>query len=118
MATEVLLGIPPIDIVVQNISAKILTKVLPYHDHLRKGVIQQQNSLTFILTQRNIMKQFYNLKYIDLSDDHSFTEGVSRNHILHRWNSRWLYPVFATHLMNLFQRIDIDPMLMEVNTTK
>ena len=36
MATEVLLGIPPIDIVVQNISAKFVTKVLQYHDHLRK----------------------------------------------------------------------------------
>ena len=42
-ATEVLLGIPPIDIVVQNISAKFLTKVLQNYDHLRKRVIQLQN---------------------------------------------------------------------------
>ena len=33
MATEVL---PPIDNVVPNISTKFLTKVLQYHDHLRK----------------------------------------------------------------------------------
>ena len=118
MATEVLLGIPPTDIVVQNISAKLLTKVLQYHDHLRKRVIQQQNSLTFITTQRNIMMQFYILKYIDLSDDLSYTEGVSRKHILHRWNSRWLYPDFATHLKKLVHRVDIDPMLMKVKTTK
>ena len=57
MATGVLLGIPPIDIVVQNISAKFLTKILQNHDHLRKRVIQQQSSLTFITTQRNMMKQ-------------------------------------------------------------
>ena len=57
-ATEVLLGIPPIDIVVQNIWAKFLTKVLQYHDHLRKRVVQQQNSINFITSQRNIMKQF------------------------------------------------------------
>ena len=118
MATEVLLGLPPIDIVVQNISAKFLTKVLQYHDHLRKRVIQQQNSLTFITSQRNMIKQFYNLKHIDLSDDHSYTEGVSRNHILHRWNSSCLYPELATHLKNLVRRVDIDPMLMKVNTTK
>ena len=118
MATEVLLGIPPIDIVVRNISAKFLTNVLQYHDHLRKRVIQQQNSLTFITTQKNIMKQFYKLKYTNLSDYHSYTEGVSRNLILHRWNSRWLYPDFATHLKNLIHRVDIDPMLMKVNTTK
>ena len=118
MATEVLLGIPSIDIVVQNMSAKFLTKVLQYHDHLRKRVIQQQNSLTFITTQRNMKKQFYNLKHIDLSDDHSYTEDVSRNHILHRWNTRWLYPDFASHLKNFVDRVDIDPMLMKVNTTK
>ena len=53
------------------------------------------------------MKQFYKLKYIDLSDDHSYTEGVSRNHILHRWNSWWLYPDFATHLKNLVHIIII-----------
>ena len=41
MATEVLMVIPPIDIVVHNISAKFLLKVLHYHDHLRKRVIQQ-----------------------------------------------------------------------------
>ena len=64
------------------------------------------------------MKQFYNLKYIDLSNDHSYTEAVGRNHILHRWNSRWLYPDFAKHLNNLVHRFDIDPMLMNVNTTK
>ena len=118
MATEVLLGIPPIDNVVQNISAKFLTKVLHYQDHLTKRVIQKQKSLTFITTQRNIMKQFYNLKYIDLSEDHSFTVSVSRSHILHRWNSRWLYPDFATHLKSLVHRVDIDPMLMKVNATK
>ena len=101
MATGMLLGISPIDFVVQNISAKFLTKVLQYHDRLRKRVIQQQNSLTFITTQRNIMKQFYNLKYIDLSDDHSYIEGVSRNHILHRWNSRWLYPEFAEEIRRI-----------------
>ena len=88
MATEVLLGIPPIDIVVQNIPAKFLSKVLQNHDHLWKRVTQQQNPLTFITHQRNIMKQFYNLKLIVLSDDQSYTEGVSRKHILHRWNSR------------------------------
>ena len=118
IANEVLLGIPPIDIVVQNISAKFLTKVLQYHDYLRTRVIQQHKSLTFITTQRNRLKQFYNLKYIDLSDDHSYTKGVSRNNVLHRWNSRWLYPDFATDLKNLVQRVDIDPMLMKVNTTK
>ena len=48
MATEVLLGIPPIDFVVQYISVSFLTKVLQYPDQLRKRVIQQQNSLTFI----------------------------------------------------------------------
>ena len=115
MATEVLLGIPPIDLVVQNISAKFLTKVLQYHDHLRKRVIQQQNSLTFITTHINLMKQFYNLKYIQLSDDHSYTEGVSRNHILHGWNSRKKYTDFATHPVH---RVDIDTMLMKVSTTK
>ena len=67
---------------------------------------------------RETMKQFYSLKYIDLSDDHSYTEGVSRNHILHRWNFRWLDPDFATHLKNLVHRVDIDPMLMKVNTAK
>ena len=117
MATEVLLGIQPIDIVVQNISAKILPKVLQYHDHLRKRVIQQQNSLTFITTQRN-NETILQSKYIDLSDDHSYTEGVSRNHILHRWNFRWLDPDFATHLKNLVHRVDFDPMLMKVNTAK
>ena len=117
-ATEVLLGIPPIDIAVQNISAKFLTKVSQCHDHLRKRVIQQQNSLTFITSQRNMMKQFYNLKDIDLSDDHSYTEGVSRSHILLRWNSRWLFPDFATHLKNLVHIVDNDPMLMKVNATK
>ena len=64
------------------------------------------------------MKQFYNLKYIHLSDDHSHTEGVSRSHIIHRWNSRWLYPDFATHLKHLVHRFDIDSMLMKVNTNK
>ena len=64
------------------------------------------------------MKQFYNLRDIDLSDDHSYTGDVSRSHILHRWNSRWLYPDFATHLKSLVHRVDIDPMLMKVNTTK
>ena len=118
IATEVLLGIPAIDIVVQNISAKFLTKVLQYHDHLRKRVIQQQNSLTVITTQRNIMKQFYNLKNNDLSVDHSYTESVSRNHTLHRWNFRWLYPNLATNPKNLVHRVDIDPMLMKVNTTE
>ena len=101
-----------------DISAKFQTKVLQNHHRLRERVIQQQNSLTFITTQRNITKQFYNLKFIDHSDDHSFTEGVSRNHILHRWNSRWLYPDFDTHPKNLVHRDDIDPMLMKVNTTK
>ena len=77
MATEVLLGIPPIDIFVQNIASNFLTKCLQYHDHLRKRAIQLQNSLPFDTSQRNIMKQFYNLKYIDSFDDHSYTEGVS-----------------------------------------
>ena len=57
------------DIVVQNISANFLTKVLQYHDHLRKRVIEQQNSLINITTLRNIKIQFYNLKYIDLYDE-------------------------------------------------
>ena len=39
-------------------------------------------------------------------------------HILHRWNSRWLYPDFATHLKNPVHRVDIDPMLMKVKTTQ
>ena len=48
-AIEVLLGIPPTDIVVQNISDKFLRKVLQYHDHLRKPVFQQKNLLPFII---------------------------------------------------------------------
>ena len=118
MATEVLLGILSIDIVVQKISAKILTKVLQYHDHLRKRVIQQLNSLTFITSPTNIIKQFYNLKYIDLSDNHSYSEVVNRCHILLRWNSRWLYPDFATYLKTFVHRAYIDPMRMKGNVTK
>ena len=116
--TEVLLGIPPIDIVVQNISARFPTKVLQYHDHLRKRVIQQLNLLTFITSQRNIMEQFYSLKYIELSDDHSYSEVVSRSHILLRWNSRWVYPDFATYLKTFVHRAYIDPMRMKGNATK
>ena len=58
------------------------------------------------------------IKCNDLSDDHSSSEGVSRSYILNRWNSRWLYPDFATHLKNLVHRVDIDSMLMKMNTTK
>ena len=67
IATEVLLGIPPMDIVVRNLSAKYQTKV-QFHDPLRKQVSQQQNSVNFITTLRKI-KQIYNLKRFDLSDD-------------------------------------------------
>ena len=78
--------------------SQISNEILQYHDHLRKRVVQQQNSFKFITSQRNIMKHFYNLKYFDLSDDHSYTESVSKSHSLLRWNTRWLFPDFTTHL--------------------
>ena len=64
------------------------------------------------------MEHFYTLKNFDLSDDHGYTEGLSRSHIILRWNSRWLYPDFATHLKNLVHRVDNDPMLMKVKDSK
>ena len=54
----------------------------------------------------------------DLFPPTRYIEGVSRSHILLNWISRWLYPDFATHSMNLVHRVDNDPMLMKVNATK
>ena len=96
-AAEVLLGIPPINILCQNIS-KFFTKVLPSNDHMTNQIIENESDLAFLMGHRNTLRQFYGRKTLNLRDKLSYDEETSRNHILRQWNYRWQYPDFDTNL--------------------
>ena len=68
IAAEVILGMPPIDIICQNISAKFLIKVLQLRDLLSELIIQIERAVNFVTIHRNILKPFYNQKTLDLTD--------------------------------------------------
>ena len=57
-AAEVLLGIPPINILCQNISSKFFTKVLPSNDHMTNQIIENESDLAFLMGHRNTLRQF------------------------------------------------------------
>ena len=50
----------------------------------------------------------------------SYDEETSGNHILRQWNSRYLrqYPDFDTNLKHLVPRVENDPVLTKISTTK
>ena len=117
-AAEVLLGIPPIDILCQNISSKFLTKVLQSNDHMTNQIIENESDLAFLMGHRNTLRQFYGRKTSNLRDKLSYVEETSRNHSLRQWNSRWQYPDFDTNLKHFVPRVENDPVLTNISTTK
>ena len=117
-ATEVTLVTPPIDIVCQKISPKFLTKVIQQRDLSSELFIKNEGTLTFVTIHRNILKTFYNKKNLDLTDPLSYTEAISRTHILRQWNSRWQYPDFETNLEKFVPRVDTDPALIKLSLQK
>ena len=64
-----------------------------------------------------MLKTFYN-KNLDLIDPLSYTEAISRTHILRQWNSRWQYPDFETDLKKYVPRVDTDPALIKLSLQK
>ena len=117
-AAEVLLGLPPIDILCENISAKFLTKALASTDKLQRLILENQQHLKFVTTHCNCLKNFYNNRNLKLTDPLTYTDTTSRIHILRRWNDRWNYLDFDTHLKKLVPRVEMDPMLIHATTSK
>ena len=117
-AAEVILGTPPIDIVCQNTSAKFLTKVLQQRELLLELFTKNEGTVTFVTIHRNILKTFYNKKSHDLTDLLSYTEAITRTHILRQWNSRWQYPDFETNFKKFVPRLDTDPALIKLSLQK
>ena len=81
-------------------------------------IIENESDLAFLMGHRNTLRQFYGRKTLNLRDKLSYDEETSRNHILRQWNFRWQYPDFDTNLKHLVPRVESDPVLTKISTTK
>ena len=95
-----------------------MTNALASTDKLQRLILDNQHGLKFVTTHCNRLKQFYNNRNLELTDPLTYTETTSRIHILGGWNDRLNSMDFDIHLKNLVPRVERDPMLFHVTTTK
>ena len=89
-----------------------------YRRDLLSGlIIKIEGAVTFVTIHRNILKTYFK-KNLDLIDPLSYTEAISRTHILRQWNSIWLYPDFETNLKKFVPRVDTNPALIKLSLQK
>ena len=117
-AAEVFFGLPRNDILCENISANFMTKALASTDKLQRLILENKQRLKFVTTHCNCSKQFYNNWNPELTDPVTYTDTTSRTHILRRWNDRWNYMDFDTHLKKLVPRVEMDPISFHATTSK
>ena len=103
-AAEVLLGLPPIDIICDN--------------KLQQLILKNQHRLKFVTTHCNCLKQFYSNRNLKLTYPLTYTGTTSRIHVLRRWNDRWNFMDFDSHLSKLDPRVEMNPMLIHATTSK